>query len=116
MKFYTLLGILAELENLSLEELLEIKQKVDKLIHSTTSNSTNLGNQTFVKGSYSTEIFVSGLAQDSDIDVSSGQQMNIQNDMQDLDSMIALVLQWQQDESGYDEEVYPKIEAALNLD
>ncbi len=36
--------------------------------------------------------------------------------MQALDSMITLVSEWQQDESKYDEEVYPNIEAALNQD
>ncbi len=56
----------------------------------------------------------SALAQDIDIVVSSRKQANNQNDMQALDSMIALVSEWQQDESGYDEEVYPNIEAALN--
>lgn len=40
-------------------------------------------------------------------------KVNNQNDMQALDSMIALVSEWLQDESGYDEEVYPNIEAAL---
>jgi hypothetical protein len=42
--------------------------------------------------------------------------VNNQNDMQNLDSMIALVDDWLQDESGYDEEVYPNIEAALIRD
>ncbi|GAX45484.1 hypothetical protein NIES4075_65050 [Tolypothrix sp. NIES-4075] len=137
MKFYTLLGLLAELDNFSLEELLEVKQKVDKLIQSKTLNTatfaitTHLARtgyytvtkhpvpnnfQVIIEGSYKAATFVSGLAQDIDIVVSSVKQVNNQNDMQALDSMIALVSEWQQDESGYDEEVYPNIEAALNQD
>lgn len=91
MKFYTLLGFLAELDNLSLEELLEVKEKVDKLIQSKTSNIAVFGN----------------------ITISSINQVNNQNDMQALDSMIGLVDEWLQDDSGYDEEVYPLIEAGL---
>ncbi|GAA6619250.1 hypothetical protein [Scytonema sp. NUACC26] len=115
MKFDTLLGILCELDGLSLEELLEVKQKVDKLIQLKTSNTATFGNTTLLrrKGSYSKTIFVSDLVEDSDIVVLSEQQMNTQNDMQALDSMIALVSEWQQDESGYDEEVYPNLETAL---
>jgi hypothetical protein len=41
---------------------------------------------------------------------------SVENDMQALDSMIGLVENWLQDESGYDAEVYPLIEAALNQD
>jgi len=44
MKFYTLLGLLAELDNFSLEELLEVQQKVNKLIQSRTLNQTAFGN------------------------------------------------------------------------
>ncbi|MBD2776407.1 hypothetical protein [Iningainema tapete] len=132
MKFYTLLGLLTELDNLSLEELLEVKEKVDKLIQSKTSNVAVFGNITpphrtgdytdtkhpdhknvevfFFKGHYS------GIAQDSDIVVSSINQVNDQNDMQALDSMIKLVDEWLQDDSGYDEEVYPLIEVGLIQD
>jgi hypothetical protein len=39
--------------------------------------------------------------------------MNNQNDIQAMESMIALISEWLQDESGYDEEVYRNIEAAL---
>ena len=134
MKFYTLLGLLAELDNLSLEELLEVKEKVDKLIQSKTSNIAVFGNITspgrtgyytvtkyadrknvkvFFEGSYSGAKFVSDLVQDSDIVVSSINQVNNQNDMQALDSMIGLVDEWLQDNSGYDEGVYPNIEAGL---
>ncbi len=130
MKFYTLLGLLAELDNLGLEELLEVKEKVDKLIQSKTSNITVFGNITpplqtddytvtknpgdrnvkvFFKGSYSRATFVPALIQDSDILVSSMNQVNNQNDMQALDSMIGLVDEWLQDDSGFDEEVYPNI-------
>ena len=134
MRFYTLLGLLAELDNLSLEELLEVKEKVDKLIQSKTSNIAVFGKITppgrtgyytvtkhpgqkdvkvFFEGSYSGATFVSALVQDSDIVVSSINQVNNQNDMQALDSMIGLVDEWLQDNSGYDEEVYPNIEAGL---
>lgn len=137
MKFYTSSELLAELDNFSLEQLLEVKEKVDKLIQSKTLNTaaskitTHLHRtdyytvvkhpipnnfQVSIKGSYEKATFVSGLAQDIDIVVSSVKQVNNQNDMQALDSMIAFVSEWQQDESGYDEEVYPNIEAALNQD
>jgi hypothetical protein len=137
MKFYTSSELITELDNLSLEQLLEVKEKVDKLIQSKTFNTAvfkiknYLGRtgyhtvtqypvpnnfQLITKGSYSRTTFVSGLAQDIDIVVSSVKQVNNQSDMQALDSMIALVSEWQQDESGYDEEVYPSIEAALNQD
>jgi hypothetical protein len=134
MKFYTLLGLMAELDNFSLEELLEVKQKVDKLIQSKTLNTPAFGIRThlhrtgdytviqhpvpnnfqvIIEGSYSKATFVSGFAEDSEIVVSSAKQVNNQNDMQALDSMIAVVSEWLEDESGYDEEVYPNIEAAL---
>ncbi len=122
MKFYTSSELLAELDNFSLEQLLEVKVYVDKLIQSKTLNTAreeNIiphGRTVVITGKSkvgATE--VSGLAQDVDI-VSSVKQVNNQSDMQALDSMIALVSEWQQDESGYDEEVYPSIEAALNQD
>lgn len=131
MKFYTLLGLLAELDNFRLEELLKVKQKVDKIIESKTLNTVVAINnvqemadytitkhpapknfQVIIEGSYSKATFVS-VPQESDIVVSSGEEMNNQNDMQAMESMIALVSEWLQDESGYDEEVYPNIEAAL---
>ncbi|BAZ10047.1 hypothetical protein NIES4071_18610 [Calothrix sp. NIES-4071] len=80
MRFYTLPGVLADLENFSLEELLEVKRKVDKLV------------------------------------ASSVQQANEQSDMQALDAMIGLVEEWLQDDSGYDESVYPHIKAGLVQD
>lgn len=125
------------MDNFSLKQLLEIKEKVDKLIQSKTPNIAEGGNivqdagtgyykvtnhlvpnnfQVSIKESKVEVTEVSGLAQDIDIVISSGKQANNQNDMQALDSMIALVSEWQQDESGYDEEVYPNIEAALNQD
>ncbi|MBW4598560.1 MAG: hypothetical protein KME29_02850 [Calothrix sp. FI2-JRJ7] len=137
MKFYTSSELLAELDNFSLEQLLEVKEKVDKLIQSKTLNTAEGGNtyrdtgagyytvtkhpvpnnfQVNIKGSKVGATEVSGSAQDIDIVVSSVKQVNNQNDMQALDSMIALVSEWQEDESGYDEEVYPNIEAALNQD
>ncbi|RUS92792.1 hypothetical protein DSM106972_098110 [Dulcicalothrix desertica PCC 7102] len=137
MKFYTSPELLAELDNFSVEQLLEVKEKVDKLIQSKTSNTSKQENttqsgriiyhtvtrhpvpnnfQVSIKGSYIKATEVSDLAQDIDIVVSSGKQANNQSDMQALDSMIALVSEWQQDESGYDEEIYPNIEAALNQD
>jgi hypothetical protein len=136
MKLY-ITELLADLDNFSLEQLLEVKEKVDKLIQSKTLNTAEEGNKTprgrtayhtvtthpvpnhfqvSVKSYYIRETSVSDLAQDIDIIVSSIKQANNQNDMQALDSMIALVAEWQQDESGYDEEVYPNIEAALNQD
>jgi hypothetical protein len=135
MKLYTSSELLAELDNFSLEQLLEVKEKVDKLIQSKTLNTAALkiknylggtgyhtvtqypvpnNFQVAINGSYVKTTYVSDLAQDIDIVVSSVKQTNNQNDMQALDSMIALVSEWQQDESGYDEEVYPNIEAALN--
>jgi hypothetical protein len=132
MKLYTLLGFLAQLDNLNLEELLKVKQKVDKIIESKTLNTVVAINneykmadytitkhpapnnfQVIIEGSDCKATFISGFAQDIDIVVSPGKQVNNQNDMQAMESMIALVSEWLQDESGYDEEVYPNIEAAL---
>ncbi|BAZ15988.1 hypothetical protein NIES4071_78610 [Calothrix sp. NIES-4071] len=90
MKFYILLGLLSKLDNLNLEELIEIKQNIDELIQSKTS-----------------------LSQDTNILASSINQMNSQNDMQALDSMIELVDKWLQDDSKYDKEVYSLIEDGL---
>lgn len=122
MKFYTSSELLAELDNFNLEQLLEVKVYVDKLIQLKTLNTAGEENITphgrtvvITGGSKVGATKVSGLAQDVDI-VSSVKQVNNQSDMQALDSMIALVSEWQQDESGYDEEVYPSIEAALNQD
>lgn len=94
MRYYTLLGLLTELDNLNSEELLEVKAKVDKLVQLKTSNVTvweNINPQ------------------------SQGIDKN-QTDMKALDSMIELVDNWLKDDSGYDEEIYPLIEASLTQD
>jgi hypothetical protein len=41
MRFYTLPGVLADLENFSLEELLEVKKKVDKLVVSSVKQANS---------------------------------------------------------------------------
>ncbi len=91
MKFYTSSELLAELDNFSLEQLLEVKEKVDKLIQSKTlytaalTIANYLGRtgyhtvtqypvpnnfQVSIKGSYEKATSVSDLAQDIDIVVS----------------------------------------------
>lgn len=90
MKSYILLSLLTKLNNLSLEELIKVKQNIDKFIQSKTY-----------------------LSQDTNILALSSNQMSSQNDMQALDSMIDLVDNWLQDDSKYDEEVYPLIEVGL---
>lgn len=54
------------------------------------SSTAAFGDPTLLrrKGSYSRAAFVSDFAQDSDIVVSSEQQVNNQNDIQALDSML----------------------------
>ena len=123
MKFDTSSELLAELDNFSLEQLLEVKVYVDNLIQSKTLNTAGEENITphgrtvvITGGSKVGATEVSDLAQDIDIVVSSVKQASNHNDMQALDSIIALVSEWQQDAEGYDEEVYPNIEAALNQD
>jgi|GEM_PF-3705845 hypothetical protein len=106
MKFYTFSGVLSELDNFSLEELLEVKEKIDKLIQSKTSNTT-------IEGPFSRATFDT---LGHNIVVSSVKQENSNQDMQALDSMIALVSEWLKDDSEDDELVYPKIKAALIQD
>jgi hypothetical protein len=72
MKTIQLDEILQNLESLSLEQLLEVKAKVNVLIEKKSLYKDN-----------------------------------------SLDKIIALVDEWMADESGYDEENYPEIEAAL---
>ncbi|HLO85834.1 MAG TPA: hypothetical protein VK203_12620 [Nostocaceae cyanobacterium] len=67
--------ILQQIESLSLEQLLELKEKVKALIEKKSSSSGQIENS--------------------------------------LEKIIALVDEWMADESGYDEENYPEIEAAL---
>jgi hypothetical protein len=117
MRFYTLLGLLTELDNLSLEELSKVKEKVDALIQSKTWNEL-IRSKVHGHMSNPRATSVSGFIENIDIDKSNVpiNQVNNQNDMQALDSMIALVDEWLQDDSGYDESVYPNIEAALTQD
>lgn len=89
MKFSTFTTVIYELKNFSAEELLQIREEVDRLIQSKKVSGDIHSNIT---------IPLSEAAND---------------DMQALNSMIRLIENWLQDESGYDEEVYPNIKTVL---
>lgn len=128
MKFYTLLGLLTELDNLNLEELLEVKAKVDRLVQLKASNvavwenitpqsQTSFDKTTAIPGTRDLQGFIKEPFSKSTRASNSSQGIDKdQTDMQALDSMIELVDNWLQDDSGYDEEIYPLIEAALTQD
>jgi hypothetical protein len=126
MRYYTLLGLLTELDNLNSEELLEVKAKVDKLVQLKTSNVTvweNINPQSQASSNITTVVPVphdlQGFIKEANSKSISSSSQGIdknQTDMQALDSMIELVDNWLKDDSGYDEEIYPLIEASLTQD
>ena len=132
-------AFIKQLESLSLRELLKIKQKVDELIqkkmfspYRTTINSqqypSNFQGQftetyyinTYIEleseftsvqpvTSLSTNLTKTKKHQEYD-------EVKNESEVKDnsLENAINLVDEWMTDESGYDEEVYPEIENALN--
>lgn len=83
--------IIQQIETLSLPELLELMAKFDTAWLAATSSSINLSK-------YQTTQFSEREANEED---------------NSLEQVIQLVDEWMTDESGYDEETYPQIEAAL---
>jgi hypothetical protein len=130
-------AFIQQLESLSLRELLLIKQKVDELIqkkmfspYRTTINSqeylSNIPGKiteihyisigleeefTSVKPVTSLSTNVTKVKKYQEYD-----EVKNESEVKDnsLENAINLVDEWMTDESGYDEEVYPEIENALN--
>ncbi|WP_228019464.1 hypothetical protein [Sphaerospermopsis sp. LEGE 08334] len=86
-----MMDVIQHLDSLSVEELLAVKAKVDSLIQ--------------IK-SYSHSIEIP-------ITRESLSELKPENN-DSLEKIIALVDEWMADESEYDQETYPQIEAALN--
>lgn len=119
--------IMQQLDALSLAELLEVKARVDALIQGKSSPFSQ-GLQHFVQkkynyltpttynvGSYRRMTFVSSETRDIDIEYQIAQFLESEATEDDsLEKVIELVDEWTADESGYDQETYPQIEAALN--
>ncbi len=116
-----------QFETLPLEQLLELKEKVDALIEKKALESAlyeplspksraklpypdwrsviivgqpGAGKSTLVRS-------LLGYREDSPLE-------NVAAEDETLEDAIKLVDEWMSDESGYDEETYPQIEAALN--
>ncbi len=96
--------IIQRLDALSLEQLLEARAKIDSLIQSkyTLMKSKDLLNKISNYPSVNYSL--------SSIDQSSLPKTEDDS----LKDVIELVNGWMADESGYDEETYPQIEAGLN--
>ncbi|AFZ27179.1 hypothetical protein Cylst_5135 [Cylindrospermum stagnale PCC 7417] len=116
--------IMQQIDALSIEELLAVRAKIDALIYGKSSPSfaqlaeiSHQVNMIYGKSSQS-------LAQLAEIShqvnmivgagynmMPSGHGTKAEDDS--LEQVIQLVDEWMADESGYDEETYPQIEAAL---
>ncbi|MBR8840048.1 MAG: hypothetical protein DSM106950_40135 [Stigonema ocellatum SAG 48.90 = DSM 106950] len=149
-------AITQQLDDLSLDQLLEVRARVDTLINEKSSRKNESQQQStqtryFLKGSYSASTPISSERTDVDyvdyfVTISSSSikgklksfflealessKRNKPEDVQfefvqvselgatengdSLEKVIDLVDEWMADESGYDEETYPQIEAALN--
>lgn len=162
MKQQTLQGLLAELDNLELEELLKVRERADKLIQSKTKSTDSFKSvpnyvtvRLYKRDESSSSFVFSHILRDispyrwaindpvmsSELDAPMPVHWNVlaentsafyvqqtgvvapsinqernKNDMQALDAMIGLVDEWLEEDSGYDESVYPNIEAALIQD
>lgn len=107
--------------------MLEVKAKMDKLVQLRTSNVTvleNINPQSQASSNIITVVPVTdddlqGFIKEANSKSISSSSQGIdknQNDMQALDSMIGLVDNWLKENSGYDEKIYPLIEASLTQD
>ncbi|MEA5618570.1 hypothetical protein VB711_12085 [Cronbergia sp. UHCC 0137] len=84
--------IVQQLDSLSLEQLLEVRKIVDALVT--------------VKFSHLAKI---------EFHESTNQLIELENNKDDsVEKILELVNEWMLDESGYDEKIYPQIQAALN--
>ena len=132
-------AFIKQLESLSLRELLKIKQKVDELIqkkmfspYRTTINSQQYPSN--FQGQFTETYYINtyiGLEEEFTsvqpvtslsttlTKIKKHQEYDeVKNELEvkdnSLENAINLVDEWMTDESGYDEEVYPEIENALN--
>ncbi|MBD2664148.1 hypothetical protein [Richelia sinica] len=108
--------VMQQLEALSIEELLVVRAKVDALIHNKISSVYQ--NQSGI-GVIPTAICYLGNAQPvSSNNIGMPFERNVSSPKQEnnysLEKIIELVDEWMADESNYDQETYPHIEAALN--
>ncbi|YAF96337.1 MAG: hypothetical protein AB3A66_01165 [Nodularia sp. CChRGM 3473] len=118
--------IMQQLDALSLAELLEIKARVDALVEEKFSPFSQIRQDfahrkynyltptTGILGSYHQMTFVSSQTRDIDITDFEGFVEPKTNGDDSLEKVIGLVDEWMADESRYDEETYPQIEAGLN--
>lgn len=100
-KSHPQMQIAQQLKTLSLQQLLEVRKRVDALINQELSSQNQL------KGSY----FAITLIRSSED--ANYRPIELDRQKQSLENVINVVDQWMKDESGYDEETYPQIEAAL---
>ncbi len=101
-----------QLDTLSLEQLLEVREKVNALIKEKALESALypdarspivvLGQPGAGKSTLLARLLGAKLPKDVDVEDET------------LEDAIKLVEEWMSDESGYDEETYPQIDAALN--
>ncbi|MDJ0619160.1 MAG: hypothetical protein QNJ63_20875 [Calothrix sp. MO_192.B10] len=130
LKTSTFNTIVQQLDSLSHQELLEIREKVDALIqrkatflsfksgrtYNFSSKSTFFSSGIIPSRSYkaSTSIKSFPVSVDCHIYTPNLREEPIINEKDNsLDKVIGLVDEWVADESGYDEEAYPDIEAGL---
>ena len=93
--------IAQQLETLSLEQLLEVREKVNALINQELSSKNQQ------RGSYFATISLRSCED------AKYRPIEVDREKQSLEYVINVVDEWMKDESGYDEETYPQIEAAL---
>ncbi|TVP56947.1 MAG: hypothetical protein EA343_23145 [Nodularia sp. (in: Bacteria)] len=122
--------IMQQLDALSLAELLEVKAGIDALVEAKSSPFSQIQQYfanrqynylipaTSIRGRYRQMTFVSSQTRDIDIVHFEGHFEGFvepkTNGDDSLEKVIGLVDEWMADPSGYDEETYPEIEAALN--
>lgn len=124
--------IIQQLGTLSLEQLLEVREKVNALIEEKAPDSKLYKTLDFKyslvrtgvvgqAGAGISETLANLLGSSSSernyLVVARGDHFSLEDvDAEDetLDDAIKLVEEWMSDESGYDEETYPQIESALN--
>lgn len=102
--------ILQQLESLSLEQLLEFATEINRLVQSKIASLARDERRKNATGN---------VAED-DIDEYSPSLsfVKARKDKEDnsVENVTTLIEEWMGEESGYDEETYPQIEAALNQD
>jgi hypothetical protein len=102
--------VLQQLESLSLEQLLEFATEINRLVQ---TKIASLARDEQRKNA-------TGNVVEDDIDEYSPSLSFVKDrkDKEDnsVENVTALIEEWMGEESGYDEETYPQIEAALNQD